>query len=233
MKTQQQRAWEARIRAQLREQFQRTGPHTFEDEKELSGFGDRASELAEVRAFHRRVDAVKRRIDQNGSPLPKGAYRSAAEHHYAYDEFYRRRHYSPLVAHKSEPVSSTGLWTRGCEREDCEQQFVTSARQRMFCSESCARKDQRVKAAAARARYEALTFECARPACTERLFRLRPDHRYCSSRCRDQARSRARVQHVARPCEACAEEFVPKNARARFCTDRCRVRVWEREKRAG
>lgn len=218
MKTRQQREYEARLRAQIRAEMQ--GPYG----------EDHLDALAEERAFNERMSAVHARVDERGERLPCGEYRAAAEHHFAHREARRSRHPRTLAAHPSSPVAGTDLYTRECEREGCEEHFVTAARQRQFCSETCARKDQRAQAAAKRARYEAATIECARTGCTERYFSLRPDHRYCSARCRDRARIRTRTQHPARPCESCEKDFVPKNVRARFCSDRCRVRVWGRRK---
>lgn len=223
MKTSQQRAFEARLRRQARAAM--VGRPVSESDQWPP------PELLEEREFNQRRNAVKARIDADGDRLPKGEYRSAAEHHHVYSEYQREQNGRFRLAGRLSPLDGEGaLYTARCEFGGCGRTFVTGVRQRRFCSSECARQSQREHAAAKQARYEAATVECGLAGCGERFFRLRPDHRYCSSRCRDLARTRKRVQHVPRGCEACGGEFVPKNVRARFCSSRCRVRVWGRQK---
>lgn len=180
----------------------------------------------ELRAFNQRISAVKARIDETGKRLPKGTYRSAAQHHYAIEEARRTRHPREHLGHPLTPYGEGNLLIGTCTREGCAKTFVTNARQRRFCSRACAQLDQRSQSAAKRARYEATTVACARTGCTERFFQLRPDHLYCSATCRDRSRRRGRVAHTSRQCDSCGHTFTPKNVRARFCSDRCRVRKW-------
>lgn len=235
MKTRSQRAFDARIRAKIRAAQMKKQEAT--SDAPLSDQLEERRRLWESFAGERwaneRIEAVRVRVDESGNRIPKGAYRSAAEHHFAYGESRRTRHPRKVLAHPAMPVDGSSLYTRSCELETCGRAFVTSARQRKFCSDSCARKDQRKQATEAHKRYEAATSPCSRKGCAERFFRLRPDHRFCSARCRDHARQRVRVQHQEQPCEACRVMFTPKTVRAKFCSDRCRVRAWSRAKAAG
>lgn len=228
MKTRQQREFEARIRAQqlAARELERSRSRVQEGKQDQS----ESDSLLEARMRNQRRNAVRERIDRAGATLPKRTYLSAAEHHYNYQEFWLKRHPRRILAHRSSPVDGSSLFTRDCEFDGCRRPFFTPARQRKFCSEPCARKDQRQKAAAARSRYESLTEQCAAEGCSERFFRLRENHQYCSSKCRDRSRDKKSARHQARQCEACEETFIPKSSRARFCSDRCRVRAWSRQK---
>lgn len=226
MKTQQQRIFEAQVRREVARRHHREPEQASPPAAQPDAQPDVHHAQRERNESARGVQA---RVDSDGNPLPKGAYRSAAEHGYVYREYWRPRHSNGILAHRGAPVSGNpGLWRLACTRADCGGEFVTSARQSRFCSEACARADQRAKAQAKRTRLESVTVECAKAGCLERIFQLRPDHRYCSASCRNDARTRARVVHEARPCDACGAQFTPKNARARFCGPNCRVRAWKR-----
>ncbi len=234
MKTRSQSEFEARIRAKIR--AERAKKHKGANDSPDSDPLERCTawkSSAEERWVNERSQAIRQRVDENGNRIPSGAYRSAAEHHFAYREFRRERHPRNALAHAAMPIDESNLYTRSCELERCGRVFVTSARQRRFCSEKCVRKDQRKQAAEARKRYEAATMKCSRSECAERFFRLRQDHRFCSAKCRTRACQRSRVMHQERPCEACNAMFTPRNSRAKFCSDRCRVRSWSRSKGTG
>lgn len=53
----------------------------------------------------------------------------------------------------------------------------------------------------------------------------------CSPRCVDEAaRKRRRVEPVARECEVCGEEFIPKRSDARYCSSACRQDAYRKRK---
>lgn len=130
------------------------------------------------------------------------------------------------LAHPAEPLEP-GLWSTVCERDGCETNFITSTRQRRYCSEACRRQVEQAKAVRAAHLQWLLVRECADPNCAE-LFVPNPhrdDHQFCSSRCRKRAH-RANTDLSQLHCAWCGAKLPPGKTRRRiYCGPACRVRA--------
>lgn len=169
---------------------------------------------------------------EKGFPFPKRRYRPAAARE-AQERSARAVAYRPrsrFLVHPAYPSSTVeGSLEMQCQREGCEWVILNVRKQRRYCSDVCRRTASKLRRAAEQAELEVVTVECAAQGCLARVFQLRPDHRFCSTKCRSASRApRIRVAYGLRPCEGCDKAFEPKTSRARFCSDRCRVRVWDR-----
>lgn len=169
---------------------------------------------------------------ENGFPFPKRRYRPAAARE-VQERAERAAAYRPrsrFLAHPAYPSSTVeGSFEMQCQREGCEQVILAARKQRRYCSDACRRTAAKLRRAAEQVELEVVTVECAAQGCLARVFQLRSDHRFCSTKCRSASRApRIRVAYGPRPCEGCGNAFEPKTSRARFCSDRCRVRVWDR-----
>lgn len=126
------------------------------------------------------------------------------------------------IAHPAAPAGHAGMWHAVCERDGCGVVFVTSSRQRRYCSAKCQRMAERRKAYLRMMRENAVLRVCDYKPCSEVFIPNRITHRFHSVQCRQKG-YRLAGDLSSKQCAWCGTSIVGRTARAKFCTDNCRV----------
>lgn len=129
------------------------------------------------------------------------------------------------LAHPAAPVDGGSGWEMQCEREGCDETFLTPTKQRRYCSTRCRRIVEEARTRRQEHLEGLLLYQCAAPRCTDVFLPERPGHMFCSAKCRKRAHRASSDLSPAR-CASCKKPLPPrKTRRLRYCGATCRKRA--------